>query len=39
MGILRTVPYTSGISTTEIFRRLEQRASETLPKDGSPRTS
>jgi glycerol-3-phosphate cytidylyltransferase len=25
MGILRTVPYTTGISTSEIMRRIEQR--------------
>ncbi len=31
MGILRTVPYTAGISTSEILRRLTTRAAEPAP--------
>jgi cytidyltransferase-like protein len=31
MGILRTVPYTAGISTSEILRRLEQRLGASEP--------
>jgi cytidyltransferase-like protein len=38
MGILRTVPYTSGISTSEVLRRLEGRLSEPDPgkRRGAP---
>jgi glycerol-3-phosphate cytidylyltransferase-like family protein len=35
MGILRTVPYTAGISTSELLQRLERR----LAKGGSDRQS
>ena len=40
MGILRTVPYTAGISTSELLRRVEGRLSEgggrSSPADSGP---
>ncbi len=40
LGILRTVPYTPGVSTTEIIRRIiAQRGLDSLAQRGAPRGS